>query len=351
MPICSVVAGLIATVTLAQQPPVKPPAVSIPAKAPAAAPVKLPKNIVARVGGRDISRDELIHLLQVTAGRKLVLDLVQRAIVEQEAKRTGIVVPESEVAAKLTEEKAKIVRNAIQQTGEPMTFAQVSERFGITEGEVAWGIRLNLLARKTFAKSLEKQVPGLNGQRKFAHILIATIPLSTTAETKPPTDEEQKKKDEEAKARVEQILADIKASKLTFENAAKQFSDDKGPDGRGSAGQGGELPWVGRGVFDPDFEKAGFALQKEGEVTDPVKSRFGYHLIKLLRKGENATPAEKKKFRDDQINARVANPNEFSAWLVSLTRKAKVIMNPTAELLPAAPSRREPPSRAAAKRP
>lgn len=61
-----------------------------------------------------------------------------------------------------------------------------------------------------------------------------------------------------------------------FAALAKAQSDDPG-----SAANGGDLGAAGRGIYDPAFEAALFAL-KEGELSQPVKSQFGYHLIKLV---------------------------------------------------------------------
>ncbi len=61
-----------------------------------------------------------------------------------------------------------------------------------------------------------------------------------------------------------------------FAALAKEHSEDSG-----SAATGGDLGAAGRGIYDPAFEAALFAL-KEGELSQPVKSQFGYHLIKLV---------------------------------------------------------------------
>lgn len=82
------------------------------------------------------------------------------------------------------------------------------------------------------------------------------------------------KSDEEALAKINRIAADIRAGKITFENAAKQFSEDA------SAAEGGDLGWFNRGMMVAPFEDAAFALEK-GKMSDVVKTEFGYHLIQL----------------------------------------------------------------------
>ena len=63
-------------------------------------------------------------------------------------------------------------------------------------------------------------------------------------------------------------------SQASFEDLARQHSQD------GSARQGGDLGWVSPGQFVPEFEQAMNALQP-GEMSPPVVSRFGVHLIRL----------------------------------------------------------------------
>jgi len=66
----------------------------------------------------------------------------------------------------------------------------------------------------------------------------------------------------------------------SFSDLAKQFSDDKN-----SARNGGRLTRFGAGKLSAkEFEKAAFALRIEGEITKPIKTKFGWHIIKLIKK-------------------------------------------------------------------
>ena len=82
-----------------------------------------------------------------------------------------------------------------------------------------------------------------------------------------------------------ELLAKIKAGEISFEDCARESSSC--PSGQ----QGGSLGDFGRGQMVPEFDVAVFAME-EGEVTEtPVKTQFGYHLIKLNKKNPATTPA------------------------------------------------------------
>ncbi len=79
-----------------------------------------------------------------------------------------------------------------------------------------------------------------------------------------------------------EILAKINGGEISFADAAKEFSSC--PSGQ----RGGNLGDFGRGQMVPEFDKAVFELEV-GEITsDPVKTQFGYHLIKLNSKSESS---------------------------------------------------------------
>ncbi len=89
--------------------------------------------------------------------------------------------------------------------------------------------------------------------------------------------EEVKKYNEEAKKKAEEIKQKAFAGE-DFATLAREFSEDPG-----SKDQGGDLGWQKRGVFIPEFDKAIFDDLKKGEITPtPVKTQFGYHIIKKV---------------------------------------------------------------------
>ncbi len=94
---------------------------------------------------------------------------------------------------------------------------------------------------------------------------------------------------DEALAKVQN---ELKAGK-SFDVVAKEYSKDPG-----SAANGGDLGEFPRGVMVPEFEKTAFALKNPGDVSEPVKTQFGWHIIKLEEKiPESTVPFEQVKER------------------------------------------------------
>ncbi len=98
-----------------------------------------------------------------------------------------------------------------------------------------------------------------NEERRAQHILVAVDKIGDAA----------------AKKKAEGLEVQLKAG-ADFGALAKANSDDPG-----SAPNNGDLGLAGRGVYAPEFEKTLFAMQAN-QVSEPVKTQFGYHIIKLL---------------------------------------------------------------------
>ncbi|MCO6057411.1 SurA N-terminal domain-containing protein [Pseudomonas sp. MOB-449] len=106
----------------------------------------------------------------------------------------------------------------------------------------------------------QKEISNLAEQRQAAHILVEV---------------NDKLNEEQAKAKIEQIKQRLDKGE-DFAALAKESSDDSG-----SAANGGDLGFAGPGVYEPAFEESLYAL-KQGEVSAPVRTQYGWHLIKLL---------------------------------------------------------------------
>lgn len=115
--------------------------------------------------------------------------------------------------------------------------------------------------------------------------------------------------DQQARLKLEEIAADIKSGKTTFAAAAKEYSQDPG-----SANQGGDLGWATPDIFDPAFRDALTKLHK-GQISAPVHSSFGWHLIELLdtRKVDKTDAAQKDRAYRMLMNRKFSE--EAATWM------------------------------------
>ena len=81
--------------------------------------------------------------------------------------------------------------------------------------------------------------------------------------------------DGQARERLSEIRERIESGE-SFAELAREYSEDPG-----SSAAGGELGSVGQGIFDPEFERVLWSLEETGQLSEPVRTQFGYHLIRL----------------------------------------------------------------------
>lgn len=176
------------------------------------------------------------YLKQMAAtpdGRKEMLDsMVVRELVMQDAQKQGID-KSKEVTERMEDMKKRVVVEAYLKK-------KVEESANISDADL----------QKLYEQNKEKFKSG--EQVKASHILV--------------------KSEKEA----QDLLAQLKGGGK-FEDLAKKYSVDP-------AGQkGGDLGWFGKGMMIPEFEKVAFSM-KEGDVSGIVKTKFGFHIIKLTGK-------------------------------------------------------------------
>lgn len=104
------------------------------------------------------------------------------------------------------------------------------------------------------------------GKVKVAHIMVRTNPDAPQEDA------------EAAKNKINEIYGRLRKGG-NWNELCKEFSDDNG-----SKNKGGELPLFGTGSMIPSFEEAAFALQKTGDLSKPVLTPYGWHIIQLIEK-------------------------------------------------------------------
>lgn len=130
---------------------------------------------------------------------------------------------------------------------------ELAAQFDVTEQE----LRAEYRQRQSDAEE--------SGERQAAHVLLE-VPDGAS-------EEEVQAVREEAQRLRERVVS----GEAEFATVAREHSDDPG-----SADQGGGLGYVGRGSMVRPFEEALFSLEESGAVSEPVRTSFGFHLIKLL---------------------------------------------------------------------
>ena len=125
------------------------------------------------------------------------------------------------------------------------------------------------------------------GKAQVAHILKLTQGKDEAAQAR-------------AKAEIDSLYSVVIAAPQTFQTVATANSED-----RGSARQGGMLPWFGAGEMVEEFDSVAFSLS-DGEISKPVKTAYGYHIIKKIGSKDIDSFAEMK----PQLVARVTSPQD-----------------------------------------
>lgn len=145
-----------------------------------------------------------------------------------------------------------------------------------------------------------KETRPSQGEVLVAHIFKAIPPKSAPGVA------------EHAEAAIKAIADSIKMG-YDFATLAKHNSED-----RYSAMQGGELPWFGIGRMIPEFEKAAFALKANGDISDPIKSSYGWHIIKRLDRRTILPFTELRAGIKNQMNYSQRNQVAQTNWLQQL---------------------------------
>ncbi|MCD7034850.1 peptidylprolyl isomerase [Metabacillus sp. GX 13764] len=222
-------------------------------------------DVVAETKYGNITKDELYKAMKTRDGEIMLRELVDRKVLGEKYKVT-----DKEINAELDKIKSQAGAQydmIVQQQG--------------GEAAVKDLVKTQLLRQKAVSSQpvtdadVKKYYDTLKGKVHAAHILVQ---------------DEKTAKEVEAKLK----------SGSKFEDLAKSYSKDS------TAQAGGDLGWFGKGQMVKEFEDAAFKL-KEGQVSQPVKSEYGYHIIKVL---QTVKPYDQMK---DSLKADVKKQKEQDA--------------------------------------
>jgi peptidyl-prolyl cis-trans isomerase SurA len=264
---------------------------------------------------------------QARSIRQQILDqLIDDRLILLEAEAQGIQVAGDEVEQAVED----AIQNLITQFGGREAFEEQLRREGLTEEELRQryreDARKQLLANRLVGQEIRSKVEVTDADvRAFYEENRDQLPKKPKLlrvsdifiRLRPDSMVEARRY-----AEALQIRQEILDGRVTFEEAARLYSDDPSSD------NGGDLGRFQRGDLDPAFEAAAFRLQP-GEISMPVRSRFGYHLIRLDEKAPDGSWARahhillalapskldetRARMRAEQVRARLLSGESFEA--------------------------------------
>lgn len=217
---------------------------------------------------------------------------IQNEVIAQYAAAHGIGVTQAEVNQELSTEQG-------QYSSKQQFMAQLTQA-GFTLQSYRFLLQGNLVERKVANKLFPVKMVKVRTAHVW-HILIAPKPANPYAKSK------KTRTDAQAKALATTILHQVQAGG-DFAGLARQYSDDTG-----SAQNGGDLGNITYGQTVPSFNQAAFSVPLNHATL--VKSRFGYHVLEVVARGETEQPSK---------TGQTAQQQHFTTWVQNLVRKAKV---------------------------
>ena len=250
-------------------------------------------NIVAVVENEVITQRELDQAVAHTRSqmprgtqvseqelqRQTLMQLVNQSLLVQAGRRNNIQVPDAEV-------EAEIARIAASRRQSVAQFEAAQARFGIDKTALRRQVRDSMIAQRVqqgqTAGEAKVSEDEINAAIARARAQGITLPQATP-KTQYHAQHILIASQGERAQRLAQRLAQNAQRGADFSALARQYSQD------GSAANGGDLGWLSEGETVPEFERAMRSL-KPGQVSAPVHTQFGWHVIRLVEARTPNTP-------------------------------------------------------------
>lgn len=247
------------------------------------------EEVVANVNGESITKDELYDALVKQGGQQALDVLIMKKIVEMETKKQDIQVTAEEVDGE--------IEQMAEQYGGLEAFEQIIGMYGHSiEGmkeDIGMNLSIKALLKPRISVTAEEMKEYFE-QNKESFVVKEQIKAShILTETK------------EAAVEVKEKLS----AGEDFAELAREYSTDES-----NKDSGGDLGIVKRGEMVEEFEETAFALEA-GSISEPVKTNFGYHIIKVDEKKEaQEANYEKSKEEIEEILFDGKVQTEFNTW-------------------------------------
>lgn len=244
------------------------------------------KEVIASIDGKEITAEELFESFKGSYGNTEIINIVDKFITDKE-------ITNDKEANEKAQEQLDAIRAQYESAGSVWT--DVLTQYGYDDESVLLKefiatVKKELVARSYIKKDVtDAEINSYYSDKIYGNYTVKHI-LITPDTTDEMTEEETATKEAEAKVIAEEVIAKLNSGS-TWASLVTEYSDDEG-----SKDEEGLIENFTYGDMDDSFFKASVALEKDKYSSEPVKSKYGYHII--LKISETEKPALKDKKSD-----------------------------------------------------
>ena len=256
---------------------------------------------------------------------RLIDRLVDQKLIDDAIANSSVKVADKEVDAKLDQVRAEFDEANKKSGGKATSLKAVAKKYGISDDELRESVKRSIAIEKLLVEN-GLELPTDKDVKKFYDDNPDKFTRPEQVHTRHILKKVSPKAGEEAVAKAKEKITELRkkatAKDADFAKLAEKHSD--GP----SAKKGGDIGFIGKEQFQPEYTKAAFALQKD-QISEPVKTRYGWHLIKLVERRDSKTiPFEKVEGRLAKQMKNQKIQKELKTYVKELRSSAKVEKHP-----------------------